>query len=254
MEKPEEQGEYSRVSASQQPGYAGWLVMLGILTAIGPLSIDMYLPSFPMIERDLAAPSGSIELSLATFFIGLAMGQLVYGPLSDRFGRKPLLYVGFTLYTLASLGCALATSVSWLYVSRFVQGVGGCAGIMIPRAMVRDRTTPQEMARAFSMLLLVMGVAPILAPLFGGWMLVLGGWRAIFGILTGYGALCLVIAFWRLNETRDTTHAAPLRMGDVLRTYGRLLIDREFIGLGSPSRAGSRWLACLRISLVHRLS
>ena len=138
--------------------FPGWLILLGILTAIAPLSIDMYLPSFPLIEHSLGGRPGSVELTLAAFFIGLTLGQLFYGPLSDRFGRKMPLYVGLAIYTVASICAALADSIPLLTLWRFLQGMGGCTGIIIPSAIVRDRTTARDSARAFSLLMLVMGL------------------------------------------------------------------------------------------------
>lgn len=222
-------------------GFPAWLVLLGILTAIGPLSIDMYLPSFPMIEQALQGRPGSVEFTLASFFIGLTCGQLFYGPLSDRFGRKPPLYVGFALYTLASLGCAFADSIPLLTLCRFLQGMGGCAGIIIPSAIVRDRTSARESARAFSLLMLVMGLAPILAPLLGGGLLTLWGWRAIFLVLAAFGAACLVAITFGLAESHDTQHEPPLRLGTVLGNYRQLLGNRSYLGYalgGGLSMAG----------------
>ena len=210
--------------------FPGWLVLLGSLTAVAPLSIDMYLPSFPEVERALAAPRGSMELTLACFFIGLTLGQLCYGPLSDRFGRKPPLYFGFALYTLASIGCALSGSVTMLWVFRFLQGMGGCAGIVIPTAIVRDRMTARESARAFSMLMLVMGLAPILAPLLGGWLLTSFGWRAIFVVLAMFGALSLVAITFGLKESHQTAHEPPLSLKTVGGNYLYLLRNRSFMG------------------------
>ena len=157
--------EDADMTTSSDQGFPRWLILLGALTAIGPLSIDMYLPAFPQIERSLGGLPGSVELTLASFFIGLTFGQLFYGPLSDRFGRKKPLYAGLAIYTLASIGAAFAPSIPALIACRFLQGMGGCAGIIIPSAIVRDRTTARESARAFSLLMLVMGLAPILAPL-----------------------------------------------------------------------------------------
>ncbi|RTL47332.1 MAG: Bcr/CflA family multidrug efflux MFS transporter [Rhodocyclaceae bacterium] len=222
-------------------GFPGWLVLLGTLTAVAPLSIDMYLPSFSQVEHALGSAGGRMEFTLASFFIGLMLGQLFYGPVSDRFGRKPPLYLGFALYTAASVGCALADSIPALTAWRFLQGLGGCAGIIIPSAMVRDRTTARESARAFSLLMLVMGLAPILAPLVGGGLLALWGWRAIFAILAGFGALCLIAVSFGLAESHDTTHEPPLRLGTVLRNYGQLFASRAFLGYtlgGGLSMAG----------------
>ncbi len=207
-----------------------WIVLLGVLTAVAPLSIDMYLPSFVQVEQDLRAPAGSMEWTLSTFFIGLTLGQLIYGPVSDRFGRKLPLYVGFSLYTLASVGCALADNITMLWVCRFLQGMGGCAGLVIPSAIVRDRMGPSQSARIFSLLMLVMGLAPILAPLVGGWLLQWAGWRAIFGLLVLFGLLCLLGLGLGLEESHDTTHEPPLQWRTVARNYAGLLRDRSFMG------------------------
>lgn len=210
--------------------FPGWLLLLAALTALGPLSIDLYLPAFPSIERGLDAAPGSIELTLSAFFIGMALGQLFYGPFSDRFGRKKPLYVGLILYVLASLGCMLAQNASQLVFFRFLEALGGCAGVVIARAIVRDRCTPKQSAQAFSALILVMGLAPILAPLIGGFLLPWTGWRLLFLLLTLFGLSCLVMVHWGLEETRDSRFVHPLRLGQVLRDYGHLLQDRGFIG------------------------
>ena len=207
-----------------------WIVLLGMLTAVAPLSIDMYLPSFPLVERDLDVAPGTMEFTLAAFFIGLTLGQLAYGPLSDRFGRKPPLYFGYTLFTLASLGCALADSLTLLILGRFLQGLGGCAGMVVTSAMVRDRMGVREAARVFSLLILVMGLAPILAPLLGGWLLTFWDWRAIFLVLTGFGLLCLLAIARGLPETHDTRHEPPLRLRRVAGNYAYLLRERGFVG------------------------
>lgn len=219
--------------------FPGWLVLLGLLIAIAPLSIDMYLPAFPAIEAELSQGAGSAEYTLASFFIGIALGQLFYGPLSDRFGRKPPLYVGLVIYCLASLGCASANSLEALAAWRFLQALGGCAGMVIARAVVRDRCSPQETARAFSLLLLIMGVAPILAPLLGGWVSSLLGWRALFGLLAGFGLLCLWLIYRRLAETRDARNAPPMTLGRVGGDYLGLLRQRAFMGYGLAAALAS---------------
>lgn len=208
----------------------GWLVLLGALTALAPLSIDMYLPALPTIAQAIGAPEGRIGLTLAAFFIGMALGQLFYGPISDRFGRKKPLYVGLIIYVLASLGCMAATTLSELVVLRLLQALGGCAGGVIARAIVRDRCSAREMARAFSMLMLVMGLAPILAPIVGGWLLVWMDWRWLFFVLALFGAGCLAALFWRLPESHDPRRAEPLSLGNVLGGYVRLLGNRGFLG------------------------
>ncbi len=208
----------------------GWLVLMALLIAIAPLSIDMYLPAFPAIESALGRPGGEAEFTLASFFIGISLGQLFYGPLSDRFGRKPPLYVGLAVYIGASLGCALAASLEALAAWRFLQALGGCAGMVIARAVIRDRCAAQEAARAFSMLILVMGVAPILAPLLGGWVSGAWGWRALFLVLAGFGLLCLALVATAMAETRDSRHAEPLSLARSLADYRRLLGERGFLG------------------------
>ncbi|WP_148716015.1 multidrug effflux MFS transporter [Chitinolyticbacter meiyuanensis] len=216
----------------------GWVVLLGTLTALGPLSIDMYLPAFPAIEHDLGHGA---QLTLASFFIGLAVGQLLYGPVSDRFGRKPPLYVGLALYVLASLGCVFAASLDALIALRFVQALGGCAGMVITRAIVRDRCDARQAAQVFAMLMLVMGLAPILAPLLGGWLLTVTSWHAIFAAQALFAAMCLIAVHRLLAESHDTRDVAPLRLGQVLRGYGRLLTHRGFIGYvltGGLAQAG----------------
>ncbi|MDD5387850.1 MAG: Bcr/CflA family multidrug efflux MFS transporter [Gallionellaceae bacterium] len=217
-------------SALHGRAFPGWLIILGALTAIGPLSIDMYLPAFPSLERELAATPGNAELTLAAFFIGMAVGQLFWGPLSDRFGRKPPLYVGLAVFALASLGCALAENITTLTLWRVLQALGGSAGMVITRAVVRDRCAAREAARAFSMLILVMGLAPILAPLLGGWVSTLFGWRAIFYLLTAFALACLLAIRFGLAESHATRHEPPLNLGGVLRAYGGLFASRPFLG------------------------
>lgn len=215
----------SSVSTSRIPG---WIILMGALTAIAPLSIDMYLPAFPAIAADLSA-LGRVELTLAAFFIGVALGQLFYGPVSDRFGRKPPLYFGLALFALASTGATLAQSIEALVLWRFLQGLGGCAGMVIARAVVRDRCEPQEAAKAFSLLMLVMGLAPILAPLLGSFLLKAASWRALFAVLATFSALCLFAIWKTLQESHDSKNAEPLHLGRVLRNYAGLLQHRPFM-------------------------
>lgn len=219
------------------------VLILGALTAFASLSIDMYLPSFPTLERDLRASSSAVQYSLAAFFVGMALGQALYGPLADRFGRKRPLYAGISLYVLASVGCALAPNVETLIVLRFVQALGGCAGIVIARAMVRDLFDREASAKVFSLLTLVLGVAPILAPLVGGYVLKFFGWRAIFGILAAFGIACLAAAAAGLRETLPEAarhnHSSPIR--GALHIYSQLLADRRFNGYafaGGIAQAG----------------
>lgn len=204
------------------------VLLLGSLTAFGPLSIDMYLPAFPSMAKSLGVPQGQIELSLASFFIGMAFGQLVYGPLTDRYGRKKPLYVGLTLYTLASIACALAADSHTLIFFRLLQALGACAGTVVSRAMVRDLFDHRESAQVFSLLMLVMGVAPIVAPLVGGYMLLHFDWRAIFWALAAISAIIFALVAVYLPETRSPDETVQLRRS--FHTYFDILKHRQFMG------------------------
>ena len=194
------------------------------------MSIDMYLPSLPAIAAEFGAEPAAAQFTLAGFFVGLALGQAIHGPLADRYGRKPPLYAGLALYVAASVGCALAPDVATLTALRFVQAVGGCAGIVIARAVVRDRFDARTSARVYSLLMLVMGLAPILAPFAGGWILAFAGWRAIFAALALFGLACL-FAVWRfLPETRPANTTTGGGIGATLQIYADLLQDRGFLG------------------------
>ncbi|MNF37308.1 MFS transporter, DHA1 family, bicyclomycin/chloramphenicol resistance protein [Pseudomonas linyingensis] len=205
------------------------LLILGALTAFAPLAIDFYLPSFPALAQAFATDVEHVQYSLAAYFIGLAIGQLLYGPLADRFGRRPPLLFGVALFTLASFVCALAPSLDWLIAARFVQALGGCAGMVVARAVVRDLCNPVSSAKVFSQLMLVMGLAPILAPAAGGALLALSGWQAIFVCLGLFAALCLLLVVLWLPETRPQD-APPAPLAGALGQYRRLLADRAFIG------------------------
>lgn len=206
-----------------------WILILGAVVAIGPLSIDMYLPGLPALQRHFQTDAAATQLSLAVFFAGLATGQLVYGPVSDRFGRKKPLLFGLTIYIVATLGCALAPSMSTLIGLRFLQALGGCAGVVMTRAMVRDRFEPQDMARILSLLLLVIGVAPILAPLLGSFVLETLGWQAIFYVQAVFGLACLAAVALYIEETHCPQDAI-LSFRSALASYAHLLSHRRFMG------------------------
>ncbi|MBV2132190.1 multidrug effflux MFS transporter [Pseudomonas sp. MAP12] len=205
------------------------LLLLGALTAIAPMSTDMYLPAFPAIQDRLGLAPGEVELSFSAYFVGMLLGMLCYGPISDRFGRRPLLLFGLSLYTLASLLLAGSDSLSGLIGWRFMQGLGGCAGAVLAVAIVRDRCTPQQTGRVMSLITLVMGVAPVFAPLFGGLVLELWGWHAIFVALAGFGLFCLAGLLTVLDESL-VQRSARLALRPVLAGYGVLLLERRFIG------------------------
>lgn len=205
-------------------------VILGALTAMGPLAIDMYLPALPTIAREMASSTASVQVSLAVYFIGIACGQAFYGPISDRWGRKRALYFGLTLFSISSVGCAMARDVTALIALRFLQALGGCAPLVVPRAVVRDYFDQRGSVRMLSVLMLVMGLAPILAPLVGGQLLVNFGWRSVFWLLAAYGAFWLVIVAAFLRESLPPARRRRQRAADVVATYLGLLRDRTYIG------------------------
>jgi DHA1 family bicyclomycin/chloramphenicol resistance-like MFS transporter len=208
----------------------GLILLLGALTAFGPLSIDMYLPALPAIGRSLHATPAAMQQTVSAFFVGMAVGQLFHGPLSDRLGRRPPLLIGLVLYVLATVGCAMAQSPSLLIALRVVQAVAGCAGMVIARAVVRDRFAHSEVLHIFSLLSLVMGLAPILAPLLGGWVLAVGGWRWIFWLQAAFGAVVSSAAFVLLRETRSHATAEQARGETPLASYMALLRQPRLMG------------------------
>src|SRR4051812_28995644 len=166
------------------------VLLLGALTAFSPLAIDMYLPAFPEIQRDLAAPPGSLQLTLSLFLAGLAAGQFVIGPISDRTGRRPPLLVGCAAFAAASALCPLAPSVGWLMAARFLMGFAGAAGLVVSRAVVRDLLDEARSAGVYSFMMMVTGVAPVVAPLLGAQVLAASGWHSVFWVLAAIGLLC----------------------------------------------------------------
>jgi MFS transporter, DHA1 family, multidrug resistance protein len=220
----------------------GWLLLIAAMTGVGPIAIDMYLPGFAAIESDLGEQG--VEHTMAAFLIGQSIGQLFFGPISDRFGRKPPLYVGLALFTLGSLGCMLASSMFLLIAMRTVQALGGCASVVIGRAIVRDRCEPDEAARAFSTLMLIVALGPIIAPMLGGWIVTALGWRAIFGFQCLMGAVLLLAMHFVLTESRDPRHVVPFELGAVARGYGHLLADRVFIGYSLVTGFGMGAMFC----------
>lgn len=217
-----------RLAMSSRP-HLVLTLLLGALTAFAPMSIDMYLPSFPTLQREFAGNPGLVQATLSLFFIGLAIGQAIYGPLADRFGRKPPLYAGLALYVVGSVIAAFAPSLETLVAARFIQGIGGCAGMVIARAIVRDLFDERDSARMLTMLMLVMGLAPILAPIVGGQLLVFFGWRSVFWVLTAFGALCLLFSVTSLRESLPPAQRLPGGIGAALANYRQLLRDRRYM-------------------------
>ncbi|SDZ08550.1 multidrug effflux MFS transporter [Pseudomonas sp. NFIX28] len=205
------------------------ILILGALSAFGPLAIDFYLPAFPAMALAFGTDEQHVQLTLAAYFLGLSIGQLAYGPVADRFGRRIPLLVGVGLFTLASLACAYAPNLEWLIAARFVQALGGCAGMVISRAVVSDKCDAVGSAKVFSQLMLVMGLAPILAPMLGGLLVNLHGWQSIFIMLTLFSALAGLAVALGLPESLPA-HVPRQPLSGALRQYGRLLADRVFLG------------------------
>ena len=217
------------------------VVILGLLSAIGPFAIDMYLPALPQIGASLDAPVGAVQASLTAFFIALGVGQPLFGSLSDMWGRKKPLYLGLAIFIVASIGCALAQDIHTLVTLRFVQGLGAAAGMVVPRAVVRDLHTGHEAARMMSLLMLVFSVSPILAPLAGSGVIAIGGWRLVFWVVTLAAVLGLAAMVRGLPETRDAAARHDSNIGDVLKAYAFLLREWHYLGLvfiGATAMAG----------------
>lgn len=206
-------------------------VVLGLLSAIGPFAIDMYLPALPSIGADLGAGTTAVQMSLLIFFLAMGLGQIVVGPISDMVGRKAPLYVGLLLFAIGGVGAALAPSIEWLVGFRFIQGLGACAGMAVPRAVVRDLHTGPDAARLMSLLMLVFSVSPILAPLTGSLVIEAAGWRAVFWVVTVAAVLAAILMATSLEETRPAADRVGSSFGRALAGYWFLLRDRHFLGL-----------------------
>jgi MFS transporter, DHA1 family, multidrug resistance protein len=203
--------------------------ILGALVAFAPLSIDMYLPAFPAIGATFNVEHGPVQLTLASYLLGLSVGQLVYGPVSDILGRRRPLLFGIGLFSAGSLLCAFAPSIEALIGLRLLQALGGCAGMVVSRAIVRDLYSGAEAARFFSLLMLVLGLAPILGPLFGGFVLRVHGWDAIFWTVAIFGLACLVAVYKALPETLPRAARRTGGLSQAIGAYRTLLRDREFM-------------------------
>ena len=204
------------------------ILILGLLTAIGPFSIDMYLPAFPDIAKNLHTTVAQVTLSLSSFFIGISAGQLLYGPLLERFGRKNPLYAGLCIYLLASIGCALAASVNALIMLRLLQALGGCVGMVAARAMVRDLFEVKENAKIFSMLMLVVAVSPIIAPTLGGYITAVLGWRFVFAMLIVVDLIILTGIYFLLPESKKPDPNFSLRPLPIIKNFAGVIIHPQF--------------------------
>ncbi len=220
------------VGASWSTGQRVRLILvLGVLVALGPLTIDLYLPALPAISEQLLATEAQVQLTLTGLLAGLALGQLVLGPLSDRLGRRPVLITGVAVHGLASVLCALAPTVELLTAARVLQGVAAAASAVVALAVVRDLFSGVAAARTLSRLTLVMGAAPIIAPALGGFLLSHTSWRGVFVTLAGLAVVLVVVAAKLLPETLPVERRRTGGAGEVLRTYRGLLRDRRYVGL-----------------------
>jgi DHA1 family bicyclomycin/chloramphenicol resistance-like MFS transporter len=213
------------------PSFLKTAVVLGLISAIGPFAIDMYLPALPVIAADLSASTAATQMTLMAFFVAFGVCQLVYGPVADMVGRKPPLYVGLALFMLGSIGCALAPTIGWLIAFRALQGVGASAVMVIPRAIIRDLHTGVEGTRLMALVMLVLSVSPILAPVTGSALIVPLGWRAVFVAVTivaiiGFGLLATL-----LPETLTDKNRVHASLGSLVRGFGSLFRDVRFLGL-----------------------
>ncbi len=206
------------------------MVILGSLCAFAPLATDMYLPSLPMLEKVFNAQTSDLQFTITTFFLGFAVGQALYGPIADRYGRKPVLYLGTSFFVATSVGCALSPSAQVMASLRFIQAVGACAGGVIARAMVRDLFPTSQTLRVYATLTLVSGIAPMVGPLIGGYMLAWFGWRAVFWFLAAYGTASMVAVHFRLRESYTSNTKNSFNLKGILGIYGGLMRDREFLG------------------------
>jgi DHA1 family bicyclomycin/chloramphenicol resistance-like MFS transporter len=211
-------------------GELSLVLVLGALSAFGPLSLDMYLPAFPVLAKDFGASASQVQLTITSCLVGLALGQLIAGPLSDRFGRKRPLLVGVAAYALASLLCAFAPDIWTFTAIRVVQGLAGSAGIVVARAVVRDLHSGPALARFFALLMLVNGLAPILAPLLGAQVLRFTTWRGVFVVLAVIGLLIWTAVLLVLPETLPPERRHGGGMAETVGTFGTLLRERTFVG------------------------
>lgn len=224
---------------TERKQYRTTIFVLGALSAIGPFSIDMYLPGFPAIARDLKTDISHVAFSLTSYFIGISMGQMIYGPLMDRFGRKKPLMLGLSIYIAAALGCAFSPSISFLITMRLFLALGGCVGIAGARAVVRDLFSGKEAARVLSTLVLIFGVSPIVAPTIGGILASTLGWRFIFIILAVIVAFVLSVMIRFLEESKGADTSISLHPKNVTYGYLNLFREPEFIRYACVTSAGT---------------
>lgn len=205
-------------------------MLLGALGAMGPFTIDMYLPSFPTITDDYGTTASLVQISLTACLIGLALGQIIIGPMSDVRGRKKPLTFFLFLYFIASILCAFAPSIYWFIAARVLQGFSAAGGLVISRAVVRDMYSGRELTKFFALLMLVNNLGPILAPIIGGGVLAFTDWSGVFLVLSGVGIALMLVVTWKLDETLPVENRRPSSITQTFRSFGELLRNREFMG------------------------
>ena len=206
-------------------------LILGLLSAVGPFAIDMYLPGMPMIEGDLDASVAATQMTLTAYFIVFGLAQLVYGPWSDQVGRKPPLYLGLGIFAFATVGCALSPTIGWLIAFRAMQGLGGAVLMVVPRAIIRDRYTGVEGTKLMAMVMLVISVSPMLAPLAGSGLLLVGGWRLLFWAMFAAAGASLLVTAFAFRETLTPSLRVAINFVNLRRGARVLLRDPVFMGL-----------------------
>lgn len=212
-------------------------LLLALAVALGPLATDMYLPALPQIGQDLNSPAGPVQLTLSLYLAGFALAQLIYGPLSDRYGRKPVMIAGLLIFILASIGCACAESIETLMACRFLQAIGGCAGPVLGRAAIRDIYPPRQAARMLALLASLIALAPALAPTLGGLLLARHGWGAIFVVLAVYGVVTLALLAFAMPESLPPERRQSVPPAQLLRNYRILMADIRFLGYTGTNAA-----------------
>ncbi|GAA4405251.1 Bcr/CflA family drug resistance efflux transporter [Advenella faeciporci] len=215
-----------------------WLILMALITALGPITIDMYLPTFPAIAQDLQVSPHQIELTVSSYLLGLSMAQLFIGPITDRYGRKKPLLFGLGLYLLATISCALSTSFEMLLVARTLQAFGAASCIVIPRAVIRDHYNTQDAAHALSLLMLIMGLAPVLAPVAGSFLGPIVGWRGLFAIMLLIAVLLIALCVVKLQESLKPEKVVKLSAKTIGGNYFGLLCHRNFMAFALSGGLG----------------
>lgn len=214
------------------------LFILAGLSALAPFSIDMYLPAFPAIATGLGTDISQVAFSLTSYFIGISVGQLFYGPITDKYGRKKPLLIGLGVFFIASIGCALSPTIDWLIYMRVIMALGGCVGMVVSRAVVRDVFPVSETAKIFSTLMLIVGVAPIIAPSVGSWILTVSTWRTIFYVLSGFGLILILSVYFFLPESGTINRTLPLKAKTIIKDYKTVFTENSFLYFALASSIG----------------